>query len=747
MEFFRNLKIGKKIALGFGIVGLLAVVVIYVQWEALTESRTEIGVLLERDEAIKSQAMTIGQLMLQSRRSEKDFLMRRDPKYIDQVVALGGEVAQIADRIAPLALSRGDAAGSGMEGKAKAIKEAMGGYVTAFQALATSWQKKGLDEKSGFQGEFREAAHGLESLLKDLDTDDLKVDILQARRAEKDFRLRHEAKYAEKHAAILAGYRGHVKESLLADGLKARFVEVLVPYEEAFARVVAEDKAGTPGGSAASAEKLSETARAVEGLADAHAVHDAWRDYLFARRHEKDYLLRGDPKYVEKNAASLETLLQHLEASAVAEEERKAIREGVSRYRAAFAALVAEDGRIEAAVATMRESVHKVEGLVEELVKDGQASMDATREETLQGIDASVRTSLGICALLFVLGIGVSWYVGQVIASPLVRFRAMTRRLAEGDLTTRCSLDMQDEIGMMSREINGALVVLQSSFGEIQEAGSNVAMASSELSETVNRLAGNASTQAASIEETSSAMEEMLSNIQQNSENAQTTEEISRRAAEEAERTGKAVTQAVVAMKEIAQKIGIIEEIARQTNLLALNAAIEAARAGEHGKGFAVVAAEVRKLAERSQTAAGEISGLSGSSVEVAEQAGQMLAQLVPNIQKTAELVQEIAAASREQAQGVEQINGAIQNLDQSVQQNAGSYEVLAATSEELSSQASVLDETMARFKTGHEQRRSGGGNVATPTRRLAASPAKALALPAPGGDALRSGEDDLDRF
>ncbi|MEW5902539.1 MAG: methyl-accepting chemotaxis protein, partial [Acidobacteriota bacterium] len=182
-------------------------------------------------------------------------------------------------------------------------------------------------------------------------------------------------------------------------------------------------------------------------------------------------------------------------------------------------------------------------------------------------------------------------------------------------------------------------------------------------------------------------------------DNASQTEKIALKAAKDAQEGGKAVTESVAAQKEIAGKISIIEEIARQTNLLALNAAIEAARAGEHGKGFAVVASEVRKLAERSQTAAGEISQLSASSVGVAEKAGEMLGKLVPDIQKTAELVQEISAASKEQDSGAEQINQSILQLDQVIQQNAGAAEELASTSEELSSQAEQLQSAVSFFK------------------------------------------------
>jgi methyl-accepting chemotaxis protein len=193
-------------------------------------------------------------------------------------------------------------------------------------------------------------------------------------------------------------------------------------------------------------------------------------------------------------------------------------------------------------------------------------------------------------------------------------------------------------------------------------------------------------------------MEQMAANIRQNADNANQTEKISREAAEDAKESGVAVVGAVDAMKQIAEKINIIEEIARQTNLLALNAAIEAARAGEHGKGFAVVAAEVRKLAERSQEAAGDITELAGSSVDVAEKAGAMLNSLVPKIQQTAELVQEISASSNEMNTGAEQINAAIQQLDTVTQQNASASEEMASTSEELSSQALHLQDTIAFF-------------------------------------------------
>ncbi len=232
--------------------------------------------------------------------------------------------------------------------------------------------------------------------------------------------------------------------------------------------------------------------------------------------------------------------------------------------------------------------------------------------------------------------------------------------------------------------------------GEVNYTVGNVSSASSQLAATSEELAQGASEQAASVEEATASVEQMASSIRTNADNARQTEKISRKASQDAEESGKAVLGTVGAMKTIAQKISIIEEIARQTNLLALNAAIEAARAGEHGKGFAVVAAEVRKLAERSQSAAAEISQLSTNSTAVAEQAGEMLASLVPDIQKTAELVEEISASCNEQDTGAEEINKAIQQLDTVIQQNASASEELASTAEELSAQSDNLKQMLA---------------------------------------------------
>ncbi|MBF0142012.1 MAG: methyl-accepting chemotaxis protein [Magnetococcales bacterium] len=309
--------------------------------------------------------------------------------------------------------------------------------------------------------------------------------------------------------------------------------------------------------------------------------------------------------------------------------------------------------------------------------------------------------------------------IAASLTAPISTCLGHIERMAGGDLDISCALDRRDEMGDLSKGLGRTVAKLQEVMRDITSASRQVSAGSNELSETAQQLSQGSTEQAASVEETSSAMEEMGSGIQQNTDNARTTETMASEAAREAQEGGEAVNEAVGAMKEIAQKIGIVSEIARQTNLLALNAAIEAARAGEHGKGFAVVAAEVRKLAERSQLAAGEIGQLSASSVQVAERAGMTISQLVPKIEKTAELVKEIAAASEEQNSGVSQINQAIQQLDQVIQSNAGASEEMAATAEELSSQADLLQSTVSFFKLAD------GGPVQSGRTREVAGPRK----------------------
>ncbi|WP_035265772.1 methyl-accepting chemotaxis protein, partial [Desulfosarcina sp. BuS5] len=297
----------------------------------------------------------------------------------------------------------------------------------------------------------------------------------------------------------------------------------------------------------------------------------------------------------------------------------------------------------------------------------------------------------------------------DAIIGPLNVAAEYVDRISKGDIPEKVTDDYKGDFNEIKNNINMMIENLTRFAVDVQSAADQVASGSEQISSAAQQMSQGATEQSANVEEISSSMEEMNSAVNQNADNAKETASIAKKAATDGKEGGNAVEETVQAMKSIADKIGIIEEIARQTNMLALNAAIEAARAGEYGKGFAVVAAEIRKLAERSQDAAKEISTVSASSVEIAEKAGKLLEEIVPGIQKTAELVQEINASSAEQARGIDQTTKAIQQLDQVIQQSASATEEMASTSEELAGQGEQLRGTAAFFKvSGNGSENSG---------------------------------------
>ncbi|MFM2477818.1 methyl-accepting chemotaxis protein [Celerinatantimonas sp. MCCC 1A17872] len=328
---------------------------------------------------------------------------------------------------------------------------------------------------------------------------------------------------------------------------------------------------------------------------------------------------------------------------------------------------------------------------------------DKTMNETVLETNTTFEITARVLLILFGVSFVVSVLIAIIVVTRINEIARIASTIGEGDLNQRFNPKYSEhDIYGVLRSMNERL---RDIVGRIKEASGNVASGSVQLSGTGQQIAQGATEQASSLEEISSAVEQMSANISHSADNAKQTEQIASQAADDADSSGKAVKDSVLAMKDITERINIIEEIARQTNLLALNAAIEAARAGEHGKGFTVVAAEVRKLAERSQRAAGEIVELSRNSLNISEQAGEMLEKLVPNIQKTADLVQEISASAIEQNKGASEINTAIQQLDQVVQQSAAAAEEMASTSEELSAQAEQMNTTMEFFKVDSHYR------------------------------------------
>jgi methyl-accepting chemotaxis protein len=478
---------------------------------------------------------------------------------------------------------------------------------------------------------------------------------------------------------------------------------------------------------------------------------------LGLRRFEKDVFLNiGNAEKVADYAAKWTTergklearlaTLDSLEADPAGQRIIQGMRQDLVAYADGFAGVLAHvrDGRITTAsegneaMGPFKDGIRRLEESAYDYAMQQSEQMAAQAPVIAARATRSVVITIVVVLIGVALGIVLSVLITRTITTPLLTAVAAANRVAAGDVDVRIDDSSRDEAGLLlgamrtmiastkdkvdaavriaqgdltitvqpqserdalGSALQGMVAKLSQVIGEVRSGANALSSAAAQVSATSQSLSQGTSEQAASVEETTSSLEQMSASISKNAENSRQTEQMAVQGAKDANESGRVVGDTVTAMQSIAEKISIVEEIAYQTNLLALNAAIEAARAGEHGKGFAVVATEVRKLAERSQTAAKEIGGLASSSVKVAERSGQLLIALVPAIQQTADLVQEVAAASSEQAAGVTQINRALTTVDQVTQRNASASEELASTAEEMASQAESLQQLMGFFR------------------------------------------------
>lgn len=423
-----------------------------------------------------------------------------------------------------------------------------------------------------------------------------------------------------------------------------------------------------------------------------------------------------EKKLNEQNDAishNIGTEVAEIEKSLSSQQERD-LFEVVTQNRNAYVSarskakkLLADKKRDQAMEALMGEVIPALTVYRASWVKFIELQSDAFQRSIRESEDAygrARRVALIIFVLTLVLATGGAIWVTRMITIPVQQAVAHAEAIANGDLNRTIRVNDSSETGKLLQSMADMSSKLSSIICDVREGSSAVASAASQVSASSQSLSQGTSEQAASVEETSASLEQMNASITQNAENSRKVEQVAEKGAHSAEESGEAVQETVVAMKQIAAKISVIEDIAYQTNLLALNAAIEAARAGDQGRGFAVVAVEVRKLAERSQVAAKEISDLAANSVAVAERSGQLLAELVPAIRKTAELVQEVTAASSEQSSGVTQINRAMAQVDSVTQRNASSAEELSSTAEELAAQSQQLQQLMTFFHVAEEK-------------------------------------------
>ena len=493
------------------------------------------------------------------------------------------------------------------------------------------------------------------------------------------------------------------------------------------------------------------------------AANDAHIAGLDLRRFEKDVFLnmgegRKQADYLAKFGGKLVTLeqfLQQMEKAGIDAKGRETIaevRQDLKEYNAALQGIAAD---IEAkkiktpqdaneALTPHKDRIRKIEDQLQELDDQSFLQMQEKKKTIIATEKNARQITFGVAGLALVFVVVVSFFITRSITRPILSVVNVAEKLAKGESGIAIEITGRDETATLMTsmqrmiESNDAMIAaaagiaggdlqvrvtprseadalgnalktmierLSEIIGEVRSGASALTAASTQVSASAQSLAQGTSEQASAVEETTSNLEEMSASITQNAENSNQMESMAVKGTKDAEESADTVKQSVEAMTRIAEKISIIEEIAYQTNLLALNAAIEAARAGDHGRGFAVVATEVRKLAERSQTAAKDISGLAKSTVDVAQRSGRLLIELVPTIRKTADLVRDVAAASSEQSTGVTQINRAMTQVDQVTQRTASASEELASTAEEMASQSEALLQTISFFRSGSEEK------------------------------------------
>ncbi len=745
----KNMKLKTRLWLNLAVLVLFFGVAMVVFQFGLNSIKSGFGKAIDDELAMKSHAQNIQMYMLQCRRAEKDFLLRRDEKYLARLEGHVNSLKGEAEAFKAIAMKSGHL----KDGQhAEEILSLADDYLKSFKEVFNANVIKGLDHKSGLQGAFRKSAQNVQGKMPKHAIDDLSELYLYMRRYEKDFNRTKSNKYVLKWRKAMDDYQSALDGSGVDAVSKKTQAESFAKYRNAADSFIRTQTDRTY-------EVIRSQAKIIEEAIKSVHVPNAAVFALNIRKNEKDYLLRGDDKYVKATHKAVKTLLDAFKNSGILQEHITDIQKDLDNYKNVFDKLVAEDKIIVEDIKHLRKAVHEIEGKVKPLVVDAEkmareiivSTEDKARSmknlAILIGVLALVIGSLmvafNIRTILRQLGGDPSEIaeIAKTLASgrfdieqssqnltgvfaelmkmtdsikgAIMSIQKTMNSVSKGDFTNAIDDEgMRGELVLIKDSINSTLEMLSNTISQVVVATDQVNSGSGQISSASQSLASGTSEQAASLEEISSSMSEVGSRSKANNDNANQASQLTTQAMETASRGDEQMKEMLSSMdkinsssSDISKIIKVIDEIAFQTNLLALNAAVEAARAGKYGKGFAVVAEEVRSLAARSAEAAKNTTELIENSVKEVEsgvsnagKTAEVLKEMSEGITKVNDLVDEIAAASQEQSENTDEINKSLVQVNNVVQQNSSISEEAASASEELSSQALELQALMGRF-------------------------------------------------